>query len=80
MIELIICQHEFRHELRRVYARAIASAGHPGCFPFLEHESHESNEYWHALSLVLRPVGHIQAKAMYEFERFERLVVKTITF
>ena len=33
----------------------------------------------HALSLVLHPAGHIQAKAMYEFERFERFVVKTIT-
>ena len=22
-------QHEFRHDFRRVYARAIASAGHP---------------------------------------------------
>ena len=27
---LIICQREFRHEFRRVNARAIASAGHPG--------------------------------------------------
>ena len=77
---LIICQREYIPEFRRVYARAVAGAGHPGCFPFLEHESHESNEYSHALSLVLHPVGHIQAEAMYEFERFERLVVKTITF
>ena len=60
MIGLIICQREYIPEFRHVYARAIASAGHPDVDNLWLYDDDNENEDLAAELLVKGHAGRVR--------------------